>query len=398
MSFQRSYKSLRASFVALVFLFSICTQGAPLARGQDVDDRIKSKESELQELRRRIAEQRKKIKEVEKKEKSELEYIRRLEKEEKLIRKLLAGLEENEGMYQEQVDGLRLDLAGNEAIYAQRLETLSKRLREMYKEGPQDMWQELLNAEDFDDLMQRYKFLTLIAEQDAELVAEVRERGAEIERQEAAITETLHEISVAKREKEAELGRLRENERKRKATLRELGDSKKLYQAKIDELAESEKKLLDFIEELEKRRLGQDQDWADYGETDFGKLKGRLNRPVAGNTVREFGRFRHPEFGTVTFNSGIDIDARVGSPVRAVAKGRVEYVDALPGYGNCIIINHGGGYYTLYAHAERPFVSQGDKVESGAVIAEVGDTEGSPIHFEIRKSKKALDPKEWLRR
>jgi septal ring factor EnvC (AmiA/AmiB activator) len=84
--------------------------------------------------------------------------------------------------------------------------------------------------------------------------------------------------------------------------------------------------------------------------------------------------------------------------VRAVAKGRVEYVDALPGYGNCIIINHGGGYYTLYAHAENSFVSQGDKVESGTVIAEVGDTEASPIHFEIRKSKKALDPKEWLRR
>ena len=260
------------------------------------------------------------------------------------------------------------------------------------------MWQELLNATDFDDLIQRYKFLALIAEQDAELVRDVRERGVEIERQEAAITETLHEVSVAKREKGAELGRLRENERKRKATLRQLGDSKKVHQAKIAELAESEKKLTDFIEELERRRLDQAQGWADYGETDFGKLKGRLNRPVVGKTVREFGRFRHPEFGTVTFNSGIDIDARVGAPVRAVAKGRVEYVDALPGYGNCIIINHGGGYYTLYAHAEHSLVRQGNKVEAGAVIAEVGDTEGSPIHFEIRKSKKALDPKEWLSR
>ena len=398
MRVERSYIRLFATVLPCVLILSLCVSGPLRPRGQQVDDRIQSKESELQELRKRIAEQRKKIREVEKKEKNELEYLRRLEKEEKLTRKLLKGLGEKEGMYQTQADRLRRDLSSNEIVYTQRLEVLSKRLRDMYKEGQQEMWQELLNASDFDDLMQRYKFLTLIAEQDADLVRDVREQGAEIERQEAAITETLHEVSVAKREKQAELGRLKENERKRKSTLQELGDSKKVYQAKIDELAESEKKLLDFIEELERRRLEQAQDWSDYGESDFGKLKGRLNRPVHGNTVREFGRFRHPEFGTVTFNSGIDIDARVGAPVRAVAKGRVEYVDVLPGYGNCIIINHGGGYYTLYAHAERSFVGQGDKVEAGAVIAEVGDTEGSPIHFEIRKSKTALDPKEWIRR
>jgi septal ring factor EnvC (AmiA/AmiB activator) len=398
MRIEGSYRNLVAAFLLCGWAMSLYVSIPLLAQDQEVDERIQSKETELQELRRRIAEQRKKIKEVEKKEKSELEYLRRLEKEEKLTRRLLSGLDEKEQMYQEQADRLRRDLSSNEIIYGQRLGVLSKRLREMYKAGQQEIWQELLNAKDFDDLMQRYKFLTMIAERDAELVRDVRERGAEIERQEAAITETLHEVSVAKREKEAELGRLEENERKRKATLRELGDSKKVYQAKVDELAASEKKLLDFIEELERRRLEQAQDWSDYGETDFGKLKGRLNRPVAGNTVREFGRFRHPEFGTVTFNSGIDIDARIGAPVRAVAKGRIEYVDALPGYGNCIIINHGGGYYTLYAHAERSLVRQGDKVKAGAVIAEVGDTEGSPIHFEIRRSKTALDPKEWLAR
>ncbi len=393
-----SYTFLSATILLCGFVLFLCVSIPLRTQEQEVDDRIQSRETELQELRKRIAEQRKKIQEVEKKEKNELEYLRRLEKEEKLTRKLQAGLGEKEGMYQGQADRLRRDLSSNEIVYTQRLEVLSKRLREMYKEGQQEMWQELLNATDFDDLMQRYKFLALIAERDAELLRDVRERGAEIERQEAAITETLHEVYEAKREKEAELGRLRENERKRKATLRELGDSKKVHQAKIDELAESEKKILDFIDELERKRLDQAQDWAAYGESDFGKLKGRLNRPVAGNTVREFGRFRHPEFGTVTFNSGIDIDARVGAPVRAVAKGRVEYVDVLPGYGNCIIINHGGGYYTLYAHAEHSLVRQGDKVEAGVVIAEVGDTEGSPIHFEIRKSKKALDPKKWLRR
>jgi murein DD-endopeptidase MepM/ murein hydrolase activator NlpD len=123
--------------------------------------------------------------------------------------------------------------------------------------------------------------------------------------------------------------------------------------------------------------------------------------PVEGRIVRQFGRFKHPEFGTVTFNTGLDIESRTGSPVRAVARGKVEYASALPGYGNCIIINHGGGYYTLYAHTSRIFVDQGQSVEAGHVIAETGAGAASaptPLHFEIRKSKKALDPGEWLAR
>ncbi|HER43497.1 MAG TPA: hypothetical protein ENO08_03460 [Candidatus Eisenbacteria bacterium] len=396
----RSVCFRRISILAFIAWAAVLAAGpsAPAcAQQQDLDERIRSKESELQKLRQEIADQRKKIKEVERKEKNELEYLRRLEREEKLTRKLLAGLAEKEQMYEQQVGRLRSDLESNEKVYGYRLDVLAKRLREMYKDGPREMWQELLGAADFADLLQRYKFLTLIAENDAELVRDIREQGAEIERQEAAITEALHEVTVARREKQGELGRLEENERKRKSTLKELGNSKQVYQKKIEELAKSERRMLDFIGELERRRLEQDQDWSDYGERDFPALKGRLIRPVEGGTVRKFGRFRHPEFGTETFNSGIDIEARPGAPVRAVAKGRVEYVDVLPGYGNCIIVNHGGGYYTLYAHAERSLVGQGDKVEAGMVIAEAGAAAESPIHFEIRKSKQALDPLEWFK-
>jgi septal ring factor EnvC (AmiA/AmiB activator) len=386
---------------AIVFLLAAHLTWWPAAVGsqeKDLDDKIKSKEEQLQKLRDDIADQRRKIADIEKREKNEIEYLRRLEREEKLTRRLLTGLGEKENMYDQQAGALRKDLESNEEVYKHRLGILSRRLREMYKEGRKEMWQELLNASDFSDLMQRYKFLTLIAERDADLVKDVRERGAEIERQEAAITEALHEVTVAKQEKQAELGKLRENERKRKATLNDLGSSKQAYQKRIAELAESQKKLLDFIEELERRRLEQAKDWASYGERDFAGLKGRLIHPIEGKTVREYGRFKHPEFGTVTFNSGIDIEARADAPVRAVAKGRVEYVDALPGYGNCIIVNHGNGYYTLYAHADRSLVKQGEKVEAGSVIAEVGRGAESPFHFEIRKSKEALDPRDWLRK
>jgi murein DD-endopeptidase MepM/ murein hydrolase activator NlpD len=124
-----------------------------------------------------------------------------------------------------------------------------------------------------------------------------------------------------------------------------------------------------------------------------------MRRPVEGRVVRPFGTSKHPEFGTVTFNSGLDIEARSGSPVRAVARGKVEYASTLPGYGNCIILNHGGGYYTLYAHASRVLAKQGEIIEAGRVIAEtgVGEAGEAPrLHFEIRRSKEALDPGAWL--
>ena len=101
----------------------------------------------------------------------------------------------------------------------------------------------------------------------------------------------------------------------------------------------------------------------------------------------------------MTFNNGVDIAAPSGTPIRAVAAGRVEFVDWIGGYGNCIILNHGGGYYTLYAHAAETFVNPGQVVSHKEVIAEVGDSgslNGFECHFEIRKSKQALNPIEWF--
>jgi len=117
--------------------------------------------------------------------------------------------------------------------------------------------------------------------------------------------------------------------------------------------------------------------------------------------VGRFGNETNPKFGTVTFNSGIDISAPMGTDVHAVAKGRVDVVNEDFGsYGEMIILNHGDGYYSLYAHLSAATVGKGQEVAAGQVIGRVGDTgslKGSILHFEIRKGRTALNPTTWLR-
>jgi septal ring factor EnvC (AmiA/AmiB activator) len=396
----------RARISVAVQLVLACLAGtAAMAQGQQegtLDERLKAKDAELQKLRREIVEHRKQIEEVEKKERDVTDYIDKLDKEERLTKRLLKGLSEKEGMLGTQAEDLRRDLDFSEKVFDRRRAILAKRLREMYKNGSQYAWQELLQANDFSDLLQRYKFLSAIAERDANLVEEVRRRKTEIAHREAGLTEALAQVTSARREKETELARLKANENKRRSTLAQLKTSKGKHQKRIEELARAERELQAIIEALEKERVSTAPEaWEAIAGKDFAALKGRMPVPVAGSVVRGFGESKHPEFGTVTFNPGIDIETRAGAPVRAVATGKVEYASLLPDFGNCIIIAHGQGYYTLYAHASKIFVKLGAMVRAGDVIAEVGGVSGdssTPFHFEIRQSKKALDPGAWLRK
>ena len=387
-------------FVALLCAMAVSSPAQDQGEGS-LDERIRAKDAELQKLREEISEERKKIEEVERKEKDIADYLAKLDREEKLTNRLLAGISEKEDMLVQQVERLRQDLDYSEKVFDRRRVILAGRLREMYKSGPQYAWQELLQANDFGDLLQRYKFLSAIAERDANLVEEVRQRKTDIARREANLTESLAQATSARREKERELARLRANERKRKRTLAELKTSKSGHQKRIEQLARAERDLLAIIETFEKERTtGAPEAWEASAGKDFPALKGRMQPPVEGKRVRGFGESKHPEFGTVTFNPGIDIEARSGSPVRAVARGKVEYASLLPGFGNCIIVAHGQGYYTLYAHTSKIFVKKETMVNAGDVIAEAGNAAGAgnAFHFEIRKSKKALDPAEWLGR
>ena len=131
----------------------------------------------------------------------------------------------------------------------------------------------------------------------------------------------------------------------------------------------------------------------------FAELKGLLNMPVKGKIINLFGPYQDTRFNVTVFRSGIDIKTRSGSAIQAVYTGRVLYADWFKGYGNMMIIDHGGNYYTVYAHLQKMLKSKGDRVNTGEDIATAGDTGsiiGPALHFEIRHHGKPLDPMQWI--
>ncbi len=367
---------------------------------QSLKDRIGSQQEELNRIKKEIEEHRAESKKLRQRERTVLKKLSALEKEIDLSREFLRGLEQQERLMSERVDSLRSRIELVDSSLTLQKSVFARRLRQMYKRDPNYRWDILLGSENIQEALRRYRFTRLVTEQDAALIGDMTSRKLTYQTETATLTESLADMAVVRSERERETRNLESSKRQRSTMLAKIRTEKTQTSQAITELEAAQKALKDLIGRLEQQRLQLEREGIVI-EGEFGKLKGKMIRPVDGKIVRSFGKQRHPKYGTVTFNNGVDIGSTAGAPIRAVAPGLVEFVDWIDGYGKCIILNHAGGYYTLYAHVSATFVAHGQQVAGGEVIAEVGDTgslDGFDCHFEIRKSKQALNPMEWFAR
>jgi len=132
----------------------------------------------------------------------------------------------------------------------------------------------------------------------------------------------------------------------------------------------------------------------------FTKTKGKLPWPVKGRVTKRFGLERNSTTGTLTDNPGIDIRAKKGEEVLSVQKGICTRITYLRGFGTTVLIDHNDGYYTVYAHLDEIWISEGESVEAGRVIGTVGTSGGieSPLlHFQVWHKREKQDPLKWLK-
>ena len=196
-----------------------------------------------------------------------------------------------------------------------------------------------------------------------------------------------------------QIQQMSQEQSKRTRLLADIRSQKALELAAIDALTQASNELDRKINSLNTSNVSSAVDEND-STLAFSAYKGLLIRPVNGKIISSYGPYKHPKYNITNFRSGIDIEADNGEPVRSVFKGRVLYSSWFKTYGNMIIIDHGKNYYTVYAHLEEAFKAKGDEVETGEVIATVGDTgsmTGTKLYFEVRHHGKPVNPLPWLK-
>lgn len=397
-----------AAVVALLLLSVVTSpawsQGSGATSPSDFDKEIEQQEKKLQGLRDEIQRVKARDRELGRTEKSTAQKLRELEHESALRADLLRELEHKQARVTEQLGGIRAEHERASELLAERKRQLSRTLRAMYVRGAPTSAEIVLRSESIRYALSHFKYLELLARNNERLLREIHEQEQYLAATDARLTETLFELQKNAEETRTEREQLAQVRRGRRAVLRRVRAQRAEYQAALTDLAESEKKVQSVIAALEERRRAAEQAGSQidvFPDIGFGKMRGSMPWPVRGHVAMGFGRHKHPKHGTVTFNSGINITATEGTPVRCVARGRVEYVDWLDGYGRTVIVNHGGGYYTVYAHLQQNMVTTGEGVEPGGLIGRVGDSgslEGAQLHFEVWAKSEPVDPRAWLGR
>ncbi len=356
-----------------------------------------SLEDELEQVKKEREETQKKIEEVKKEEQVYIKQVNEVESQ--LVASLseLDSLNDKLAEAKSNIDKITIDLVLKEQELkkieeelAEKIEVLNKRVKSIYKNGNENILEILLKAEDFIEFISRVKLMNLIAQQDAEIIKEIKEKRAA----NLNIKKGILDLREMQKQRKDEIAKLVAQAEKKQREIESIYDEKSSLLSKTrankNALLAMEKDL--EIKEAEITRILESYK---YGNAPGDKFMW----PVAGYLKSGFGYRMHPIFGYKRFHSGIDIVAPSGTLVKAGDGGEVIQAGYDHGYGYSVVIYHGGGFATWYAHLSRILVSVGQVVGRGQVIGLVGATgwaTGPHLHFEVRINGAAQNPLEWL--
>lgn len=285
---------------------------------------------------------------------------------------------------------------------------LGRMLRQQYLQGQSDALRLTLSREDPNEMARQLHYLAYIARARAQLVDGLRGNLREIDRLKSEITEEVAAIAQIAAEQTSQKKRLEQEKRARADVLSRISRDIRARQREIRAMQANDNRLSRLVEQLTKLvrqpavagRPRQRTETVPSNQSDgspFAALRGKLALPVRGELGSRFGSPRAD--GGVTWK-GLFIAAKTGEDVRAVAGGKVVYADWLRGFGNLLIVDHGGNYMTLYANAESLLKQVGDIIRGGDTVATVGNSGGNPesgLYFEMRHEGRPFDPLNWVK-
>ena len=310
-----------------------------------------------------------------------------------------------------------------------RLETMERYYRRLirnaYKNRDARLWfSYLLASRDLGQASRRFVYLRDLSGTMNSQARRIKELRAALEEDLARLASLKTEAEAVKAAREQELKDLRSEEQRSDRLVADLKKDKNRYQKELDTKRkqvealnrEIERIIAQAIEEARrKEEEARKKEAAKSGNKtvpkdtkpldiklsgEFAANKGKLPWPADGPVVEGFGRHNHPVYTQLVMpaNNGVNIGLSEGAEVRAVFDGEVKRVIVMPGYGRCILVQH-GGYFTFYCKLGQVGVKSGDKVSTGQVLGRIDTIDGqTELHFEVWKEKTPEDPALWLRK
>ena len=374
---------------------------------QDFKKELEAQSSAIQSLRNEIKATQKRIQSEERKEKSSARRVNNLSEEIALLQKLVKELNKEEKLLSADISRTERKINASETDLDTLRSRYARRLKTIYQKGQISNLEKILSSTSWRQAIYRAKYLKIIAEIDKNTHDTIRSLLIEIGKQKLSLEAVLRKKRRLKRDKEKTLSEVRNKKRKEQRALVNIRQSQKELktyltekQAGVKQLETIIKKIQEDIARAEREERIRRQQLA-LKSKEFPKLKGGLDWPAEGIVITKFGRQWNPKLKTTTENPGIDIKGKPGSEIRAVLGGVVTTITFIRGFGTTVIIDHGGGFYTVYSHVTNVETSEDSQVRQGDIIAYMGDSgsiNGSQLHFEIWGEGKKLNPEYWLKK
>jgi len=362
-----------------------------------ITQRLRENQERLEEIRRERLRLQSDLSRLQGQAHTLSQELDNIDRQKSATSRIVNELDRQIGSLGSELDTVTIDLMLAQDALAEKRAVLETRLTEIYKRGSLWIFEVLLAAESFGDLLSRYKYLYLVSRQDRALTREIEELRDRVGQRRRELVTVHTEMGRQRGDRVQELSRYVSLEQRRQLALRSTQAARQEASDRLSALARAEQELNNLIATLERERARGPA----TASTITDDARGRLDWPADGRVIYRFGREAGPDNTTLT-RRGIGIAVPPGTPVRAVARGTVDRTGPYGTYGLLVILNHGGGYYTVYLYLSSVAVTADQAVEAGQVIGLSGGAateEGPHIEFQIRgEGAIALDPQNWLKR
>jgi septal ring factor EnvC (AmiA/AmiB activator) len=371
---------------------------------------ISKKQNELQSIRDQIRATEEQIKQHQRTEKASLELLDKYDRKAALVRRLINQLRSDAEDLQIRIDASRVTIGRLEQQFGFLQEQYARYVTTVYKSGPVRDLELLISSRSLNQLSIRNEYLRQFSRQRKNDADRIVAHKHDLEEVEARLQVQLGDQRRLIEEKGMEEDRLASLAADRRDMVAKIRKDRQSLQKSMERQIQAAREIEGLISKLieedrirrerktEKNTGLQKLPQPSSGGSEFAGRRGKLRWPVdEGSVVAQFGPHVNPKLKTITQNTGIDIAVKAGSRVTAVAEGEIATIQFLPWYGSIVIVNHAGGYRTIYTHLADIRVNEGQHVKEGELLAESGESvDGPRLHFEIWKDHDKQDPELWL--